>query len=62
VRTFNAGLPALARSEGWRLVDPMTDIRDGDGHYAPGMTDDGVHPTVRAAKLIGDALRQTLET
>nr|WP_246324673.1 SGNH/GDSL hydrolase family protein [Petropleomorpha daqingensis] len=60
VQAFNAQLPALARSEGWQLVDPMTQIRDGGGHYAPGMTDDGVHPTVRAARLIGQALHRDL--
>jgi lysophospholipase L1-like esterase len=60
VEAFNAQLPALAHSEGWQLVDPMTDIRDDGGHYARGMTDDGVHPTVRAARLIGQALHRTL--
>jgi lysophospholipase L1-like esterase len=60
VEAFNARLPALARSEGWQLVDPMTGIRDGGGHYARGMTDDGVHPTVRAARLIGQALHRSL--
>jgi lysophospholipase L1-like esterase len=60
VRAFNAQLPALARSEGWQLVDPMTGIRDDGGHYARGMTDDGVHPTARAARLIGQALHRSL--
>jgi lysophospholipase L1-like esterase len=60
VRTFNTRLTALAHSEGWQLTDPMTGIRDGDGRYAAGMTDDGVHPTVRAARLIGQHLRRAL--
>jgi len=60
VQAFNAQLPALARSEGWQLVDPMSGIRDDDGHYARGMTDDGVHPSVRAARLIGQALHRSL--
>ena len=60
VQAFNAQLPALARSEGWQLVDPMSGIRDDRGHYARGMTDDGVHPSVRAARLIGQALHRSL--
>jgi len=60
VAAFNAQLPALAHEEGWELVDPMTAIRDDGGHYARGMTDDGVHPTPRAARLIGQALHRSL--
>jgi lysophospholipase L1-like esterase len=60
VQTFNEKLTALAHTEDWELVDPMTGIRDDDGHYAHGMTDDGVHPTVRAARLIGEDLRRAL--
>jgi lysophospholipase L1-like esterase len=56
VTDFNARLPDLARREGWQLVDPMVDVGDGRGHYLPGMSDDGVHPTALGARLIGAAL------
>jgi lysophospholipase L1-like esterase len=56
VTDFNARLPELARQEGWELVDPMRGVGDGRGHYLPGMSDDGVHPTAAGARLIGAAL------
>lgn len=60
VQQLNAALPALARREGWQLVDPMIEIRDSAGHYLPGMTKDGVHPSAPAARLIGQALHRAL--
>lgn len=57
---LNAALPALARARGWKMVDPMSAISDGHGHYLPGMTRDGVHPTVPAARVIGEALLSAL--
>ncbi len=60
VTRFNARLPALARQEGWQLVDPMGGVGDGRGHYLPGMSDDGVHPTAAGARLIGAALRSAV--
>jgi GDSL-like Lipase/Acylhydrolase family len=53
VTDFNARLPELATRQGWQLVDPMAAVGDGHGHYAPGMSDDGVHPTAAAARRIG---------
>lgn len=60
VEELNSRLPALARAQGWRLVDPMSAISDGHGHYLPGMTRDGVHPTPPAARVIGEALHSAL--
>lgn len=60
VEDLNAHLPALARAQGWRMVDPMRGISDGQGHYLPGMTRDGVHPTPPAARLIGQVLHDAL--
>ena len=60
VQQVNSQLPALARAEGWCLVDPMRAIRAPDGKYLPGMTSDGVHPTLRAARLIALALQPAL--
>jgi lysophospholipase L1-like esterase len=56
VADFNAQLPGLAGREGWQLVDPMGAVGDGHGHYLPGMSDDGMHPTAEGARLIGAAL------
>jgi lysophospholipase L1-like esterase len=60
VSDFNARLPGLAARQGWQLVDPMGGVGDGRGHYLPGMSDDGVHPTAEGARLIGATLRAAL--
>lgn len=60
VADLNSRLPALARAQGWQLVDPMTSISDGHGRYLPGMSRDGVHPTPPAARMIGEALHRVL--
>jgi lysophospholipase L1-like esterase len=60
VQYLNSQLPALARAQGWQMVDPMSAISDGHGHYLPGMTSDRVHPTLPAARVIGEALRSAL--
>lgn len=57
VDEVNAQLPGLAQREGWQFVDPLVDVRAPDGSWLPGMSSDGVHPTQRAAKLIGQRLR-----
>jgi lysophospholipase L1-like esterase len=56
VDALNAQLPELAAREGWQFTDPMVDVRDASGNWLPGMSDDGVHPTRRAAQLIGERL------
>jgi lysophospholipase L1-like esterase len=38
----------------------MGGVSDGQGHYLPGMSQDGVHPTPAAAQLIGAALHAAL--
>ncbi|NEK87254.1 SGNH/GDSL hydrolase family protein [Blastococcus saxobsidens] len=55
----NEVLAELADDEGWDFVDAMEDVREDD-RYAPGMTDDGIHPTARAAALIGEALGEAV--
>jgi lysophospholipase L1-like esterase len=56
VDELNAQLPALAAQQGWRFADPMVDVRAPDGSWLPGMSEDGVHPTQRGARLIGKRL------
>jgi lysophospholipase L1-like esterase len=60
IQEVNSELPALAQEQGWQLVDPMQDVRDGEEHYLPGMTDDGVHPSSPAAGIVGRALHGAL--
>jgi lysophospholipase L1-like esterase len=60
VDNLNSRLPALARAQHWQMVDPMSAISDGHGHYLPGMTRDGMHPTPPAARTIGQILRAAL--
>lgn len=60
VEDLNSRLPGLARAQGWQMVDPMSTISDGRGHYLPGMTRDGVHPSPPAAREIGEALHVAL--
>jgi lysophospholipase L1-like esterase len=56
---YNRRLVALAAQEGWRFVDPWTDVTV-DGTFRPGATVDGVHPTVTAADQAGVLLRAAL--
>lgn len=59
IAPFNAALRALASSEGVPLLNIYPDLAAGDGHWKPGLTTDGTHPSVKGAKLIaGQVLRQ----
>jgi lysophospholipase L1-like esterase len=60
VTALNARLAELAQRSGWQFVDPMTGVRGSDGSWLPGDTDDGVHPTPAAARVIGAAVRAAL--
>lgn len=59
VAGFNRRLEALAAEQGWEYVDATAPVREGDG-WAPGMTTDGVHYTVEAARAVGESLREAL--
>ena len=59
VAGFNRRLEALAADQGWEFVDATAPVREGDG-WAPGMTIDGVHYTVDAARAVGEKLREAL--
>ncbi len=60
VAALNSELAGLADREGWQFVDPMTGVRGSDGGWLPGDSDDGVHPTIAAARVIGTAIRAAL--
>lgn len=57
---LNADLAALARSHGWRFVDPWTSVRARDGQYKAGTTVDGVHPTPATGAMVGAFMRSYL--
>ncbi|MDQ4501751.1 SGNH/GDSL hydrolase family protein [Sinomonas sp. ASV322] len=52
---FNQTLERFVVQRGWTFVDAVAGVRDGE-RYAAGMTDDGVHPSERGARIIGRAL------
>ncbi|HEV7189315.1 MAG TPA: SGNH/GDSL hydrolase family protein [Blastococcus sp.] len=59
--TFNGRLRLLAAQLGWRFFDPWTEVSAG-GRYTRGGTVDGVHPTVRTARAVGERIRAELLT
>ncbi|QTE30459.1 SGNH/GDSL hydrolase family protein [Pengzhenrongella sicca] len=54
-RGFNRELEPFVRAQGWTFVDAMVGLRSDD-RYGPGMTTDGLHPSHRAAEILGVAL------
>ncbi|PFG41316.1 lysophospholipase L1-like esterase [Georgenia soli] len=56
---LNAALENLARQEGWRWVDAPAGLRDGE-QFAEGMASDGLHPTREGARVLGEAIRETV--
>ena len=42
---WNATLLEFAASRGWQWVDPWVTVRAADGHWTPGASSDGIHPT-----------------
>jgi len=57
---FNVSLKQHAAARKWAFIDPMKPLRNGE-NYAPGMSHDGIHPTERAAKLIGGGIAAALK-
>lgn len=61
VKAYNAALAVWAQSQGVIFLDTAAPLRDAQGDWLPGMTDDGVHPNPAAALLMSkaaiDALR-----
>lgn len=52
---YNRNLERLAAAQGWEFVDAAAGIRAGNVH-ADGMSQDGVHPTAQAARIMGAAI------
>lgn len=58
---LNRDLKDLAGRSGWTFVDPWTAVRTPAGHWRPGTTGDGIHPTPHAGRIAGDVLREAIE-
>ncbi|MGY1684238.1 SGNH/GDSL hydrolase family protein [Geodermatophilus sp. SYSU D00867] len=57
---LDARLVELAGEQGWAHLDPWTDVDTGEGTFAPGASEDGVHPTQAVADLVGARIRAAL--
>lgn len=53
---FNARLATLARERGWEWVDAGAAVRTESLTFASDMATDGVHPTTRGARRLGETL------
>ncbi|MFD1506967.1 SGNH/GDSL hydrolase family protein [Georgenia yuyongxinii] len=57
---FNELLESLASEQGWEFVDVARGLRDDDGGWLPGLTDDGIHPLPDGQAVIGAAIRDAV--
>ena len=51
-KLLNWQLREYADGHGYDYVDGGRDVRDANGDWLPGMSDDGIHPTAAAARII----------
>lgn len=56
---YNDQLRALATDKGWTFIDAAAALRTDD-HYKDGYTADGIHPTPKGAKALGEALHDAI--
>lgn len=59
---YNGFLQSLAAERGWIFVDAAAGLRSDANTFAAGLSDDGVHPNVEGAKILGAAIGQALGT
>lgn len=57
---YNGFLQALAARHGWLFVDAAAGLRTAEGRFRPGLSDDGVHPNVAGAAVLGHAIGNAL--
>jgi len=57
---WNTVLQQFAEQRGWSFIDPWADVRSPDGQYLPGLTIDGIHPTLDAQQIAADAIAKSL--
>lgn len=56
---YEKKLEAFVAERGWTFVDPWGFARDGD-RYAPGVSQDGIHPTTAGYRQLGENLRRAI--
>ncbi|WP_411734273.1 SGNH/GDSL hydrolase family protein [Paeniglutamicibacter sp.] len=59
---YNDFLRTLAGERGWMYVDASAGLRSEADTFLPGLSDDGVHPNVEGARILGAAIGQALTT
>lgn len=57
---YNAFLRGLATDRGWLFVDGAAGLRTSEGTFKPGLSEDGVHPTIAGAQILGQAIGDAL--
>lgn len=57
---YNDFLRELATARGWLFVDAAAGLRTPAGTFKPGLSDDGVHPTIAGAQILGQAIGEAL--
>lgn len=59
---YNDFLRTLAGERGWMYVDASAGLRSDANTFVEGLSDDGVHPNVAGARILGAAIGQALTT
>ncbi|MDO2934048.1 SGNH/GDSL hydrolase family protein [Paeniglutamicibacter sulfureus] len=59
---YNEFLKTFAGERGWTYVDASAGLRSEANTFIEGLSDDGVHPNVEGAKILGAAIGQALTT
>lgn len=59
---YNDFLRTLAQQRGWVFVDAAAGLRSEANTYLPGLSNDGIHPNLEGARILGAAIGQALTT
>lgn len=59
---FNEALAQLASRHHWTWIDPWSSVRTSAGAFVPGVSADGIHPSVQVEMQVGTALRAAILT
>lgn len=58
--TLNASLAGLAKLHDWEFVDGSEGLKNADGGWREGMSDDGTHPNANSAPIIAATIEAAL--
>jgi lysophospholipase L1-like esterase len=53
---YNRQLEPFVRTQGWEYVDAWAGVRTDTNQYAPGLSQDGIHPSQEAVNIIAQAI------